>query len=144
MGFSIEALLRKLGLPVRETMETAAEISPTGSFLAPGTTNQDRPAGPVSVNPVPITQGSMVKVEYEGILAQHGAQQVFLHYGYGPGPWRRVSEARMLPVGNGRWAATIRAEDAGRLAFCFRDNAYHWDNNGGRDWSYEIHAGNLR
>ena len=132
----LEALRRSLGLarsaPTRAELEAAAELAPAG-LAETGTV--------VEVRPTPITTGQRVTVRYRGHLGQGRGSRVYLHYGFGPGPWRHVQDVPMEPAADGAWEATIQATDGGRLAFCFRDEAYRWDNNGGRDWSYEIHQG---
>jgi len=104
---------------------------------------QLRPNDGVKVEPVPITRYETVTVTYDGLLAKAGAQQVILHWGYGPGPWRKVQEQVMQRTPEGHWEALVTLNEGGRFSFCFRDNAYNWDNNAGRNWSYEIHDGRM-
>ncbi len=131
----LEALRRSLGLarsaPTRAELEVAAELFPREVAETQSV---------VEVTPTPITTGERVTIRYRGPLGQHGGR-VYLHYGFGPGPWRQVQDVPMQPTGHGTWEATVYASDGGRLAFCFHDEANRWDNNGGRDWSYEIHQG---
>lgn len=99
--------------------------------------------GGIKINPVPITAGSQVNVVYNGILAAHGGEKVFLHAGYGhPQNWQMVKDYPMVKSTDG-WETTIRVDNASRLNFCFKDSADHWDNNMGKNWSYEIHYGGL-
>ncbi len=42
--------------------------------------------GGVSVSPMPITAGEEVTVKYNGLLAQSGADSVYLHAGFGGQP----------------------------------------------------------
>ena len=95
-------------------------------------------AAAVSVSPAPAEGGRRVTISYSGTLAQQGAQDIYLHYGYGPGEWEDVQEAPMRPVGTNRFQASIPVRGDGRLEFCFRDGSGRWDNNGGRNWSYAI------
>ena len=103
----------------------------------------DFPGG-VVVDPTPITAGEEITIFYNGPLAQTGAPPIYLHVGYGPGQaWRRISDLRMAKTGWG-WVKTLEIPiDEDRLNFCFRDSANNWDNNGGVNWSYEIHQGKL-
>lgn len=115
--------------------ETSAELSSSDLddyHLAPDSG--------IAVKPTPITLGDELKVEYRGLLAQSGAEAVYLHYGFGPGDWRSVNDIPMERSSDGAWAAVIQAGEKGRFSFCFRDNANNWDNNSGRNWSYEIHG----
>lgn len=96
-------------------------------------------AGGVVVSPVPITLGERVTVKYHGSLARAG--QVYLHYGYGPADrWQSVTELPMRKE-DGSWEVTFPVAAGSRLNFCFRDEAFRWDNNGGRNWSFEVHTG---
>lgn len=99
----------------------------------------------VYVSPTPITAGDSVSVRYSGLLARSGAAQVYLHMGYGIGAWKSVTDVPMARTAPGTFEARIDLplEETSRLHFCFRDDAGNWDNNGGRNWSYEIHDGEL-
>lgn len=90
--------------------------------------------------PIPIAVGDEVKIEYNGRLAQSGADSIYLHYGFGPGDWRSVEDLPMEKNEDGAWAATVLASEAGEFSFCFKDENENWDNNGGQDWSYNIHG----
>lgn len=99
----------------------------------------------VYVSPMPITAGDSVTVRYSGLLAQSGAEQVYLHMGFGRERWNRVSDVPMGKAGPRTFEARVNLplEETSRFHFCFRDNAGHWDNNSGRDWSCEIHHGEI-
>lgn len=116
-------------------------IASTATAVPAAEAYQLRPNDGVKVEPVPMTRQDMVTVAYDGLLARAGAQQVILHWGYGPGPWRKVQERLMERKPEGHWEAQVVLNDGGRFNFCFRDNAHNWDNNAGRNWSYEIHEG---
>jgi len=98
----------------------------------------------VVVDPVPVTAGEEITIFYNGMLAQDGAEQVYLHLGYGsPEDWHRVQDLKMSRTGWG-WIKTIEVPfDEERLNFCFRCNRGRWDNNDGLNWSYIIHAGRI-
>jgi len=121
--------------------EAAAELDPWLTSAQQAQAYQWAPDDGVMVKPTPITLGQEVTIRYKGLLAKSGADRLFLHYGYGPGPWRHVTEIAMDRQPDGSWIAQIRADEPGRLNFCFRDAASNWDNNNGRDWSYEVHTG---
>ncbi|GAB6100143.1 carbohydrate-binding protein [Halanaerocella petrolearia] len=98
----------------------------------------------VYVDPTPITTGQRVTVNYEGLLAESGADQVYLHAGVGYGDnWQDVTDIKMRPESDGTWTAQLRINSADRFNFCFKDSAENWDNNSGHNWSYEIHNGDL-
>jgi hypothetical protein len=100
--------------------------------------------GGVSVSPMPITAGEEVTVKYNGLLAQSGADSVYLHAGFGAaGSWHDVVDIAMLQEKPGVWKATLPLvpEETSRLNFCFKDRAENWDNNYGLNWSFDIHNG---
>ncbi|HEY8424559.1 MAG TPA: carbohydrate-binding protein [Limnochordales bacterium] len=99
----------------------------------------------VHVKPTPITYGQQCTIWYSGLLSRHGADQVYLHYGFGPGVWKDVQDVPMRQVGwiggTPVWEASLEAKGFGTLEFCFHDSADHWDNNSGHNWVYQIHWG---
>jgi len=77
--------------------------------------------------------GNEATVVYNGLLPRSGADQIYLHCGFGdPQNWRNVTTQKMdrAPVG---WEKTIRMSDQS-AAFCFKDSAGNWDNNNGYNW----------
>ncbi|HAA90705.1 MAG TPA: carbohydrate-binding protein [Peptococcaceae bacterium] len=97
--------------------------------------------GGVMVTPVPVTLGEDVTIRYSGLLAEVGAEQIYLHMGYGDAnEWKYITDIP-LQKNNGNWETTFEVKDDSRLNFCFRDSAYNWDNNGGLNWSLEVHSG---
>lgn len=97
--------------------------------------------GGVVVDPVPITEGEEISILYHGLLAQKGADCVWLHAGYGSAEkWEEVQELPMEYTPRG-WVSTFRVENGTRLNFCFRDSMNQWDNNHNFNWSFEIHKG---
>ncbi len=118
------------------------EASEELSISSLGHDYQLAPDSGIAVEPTPITLGDELKIEYRGLLAQSGAEAVYLHYGFGPGDWRFVQEIPMEKDSDGAWMTVVQAGEKGRFSFCFRDNGNNWDNNNGRNWSYEIHGDN--
>lgn len=99
--------------------------------------------GGVVVDPLPITSGDVITILYNGILAKSGAQEIYLHAGYGRADnWEDVTEERMSRTGWG-FVKTMEVKNYDQLNFCFRDNAYNWDNNNGLNWSFQIHNGRI-
>ncbi len=131
---------------VEAATEVATERRPAGRRSA------ERPTAPaaepddgVYVFPTPITAGDSITVRYTGALAQAGAERVYLHMGFGRDTWERVSDVPMEKKGPRTFEARLHLplEETSRFRFCFKDDAGRWDNNNGRDWSYEIHHGEL-
>ncbi len=97
----------------------------------------------ISVQPTPIIAGQRLEIKYDGLLAKSGAQEVYLHAGFGKNQiWDNVMDIRMNRQGNS-FVSNLAIEEESRFNFCFKDNAENWDNNSGRNWSFEIHNGKL-
>lgn len=97
----------------------------------------------IYVGPTPITSGEDVEIKYNGLLARSGAEEVYLHAGFGINDqWDRVKDIKMRKVRD-EWQTDLKVDTSSRLNICFRDNAENWDNNNGRNWSFEVHNGNL-
>ncbi|HEY8393130.1 MAG TPA: carbohydrate-binding protein [Capillibacterium sp.] len=97
----------------------------------------------IYMEPVPITVGEEVRLKYKGILAKEGADSIYLRTGYGFEEWRDVQDIKMKKGRDGSWSASLVVTDATRFNFCFHDGAGNWDNNFGRNWSYEVHNGEI-
>ncbi len=89
------------------------------------------------VDPVPTRPGDKATICYKGILAQSGADQIYLHAGYGPQAWHDVQDLKMYRSPRG-WEATVDVKHEGQFNFCFKDSANNWDNNYGLNWIYLI------
>lgn len=97
--------------------------------------------GGVVVDPTPITKGEKITVLYYGLLAESGADNVYLHAGYGRNDkWDDVYDYKMGHTTRG-FEKTFNVNDPSRLNFCFHDTLGNWDNNSGHNWSFEIHTG---
>ena len=97
--------------------------------------------GGLVVDPVPITKDEEITILYNGLLASSGADQVYLHCGYGTSSaWNKVQDVKMDKTERG-WVKRFSVSDPSRLNICFRDSANNWDNNNGINWSFEIHDG---
>jgi hypothetical protein len=90
-----------------------------------------------SISPTPSKVGDTVKVRYHGFLSEAGADQIFLHTGYGFGSWQSIYDYPMEKKDN-EWEKSIKIDRKGQFNFCFKDSAANWDNNNGMNWSYTI------
>jgi hypothetical protein len=98
----------------------------------------------VTVTPTPITAGEKVTVKYDGLLNSNGASKVYLHAGVGfKDNWRDITDIEMQSQNDGSWSAQLRINTTDRFNFCFKDSANNWDNNGGSNWSFEVHNGQM-
>lgn len=98
----------------------------------------DNPYGDQRVTfvPAPVHSGAKLKVGYNGLLKNAGADRVFVHYGYDG--WKETHTMEMDHAGNGSFSVMLSASADRRIDLCFKDSADHWDNNNGRNWRCEI------
>lgn len=95
--------------------------------------------GGIEVDPSGAKPGEKVLIRYNGLLAQSGADQVYLHGGFGTGAWYDVLDVPMRRAMDGTWVAEVPMHpEADRFNFCFVDSADHWDNNSGSNWSVPL------
>ncbi|GAB6180265.1 carbohydrate-binding protein [Desulfotomaculum defluvii] len=98
----------------------------------------------VVVDPTPITAGQDILVFYDGLLAKDGAQEVYLHCGFGNSEnWSTVQDYRMAKTGYGFVKTMSMPDNHTQFSFCFHDNAMNWDNNSGKDWVFQVHDGTM-
>jgi len=77
--------------------------------------------------------GNQVNIAYNGLLSRSGAEEVYVHCGYGdPNSWRDTQTLRMDRSSSG-FEKTIPMRNH-TAAFCFKDSAHNWDNNSGHNW----------
>jgi len=90
----------------------------------------------VSLSKKALYSGDTVEVSYDGLLAQSGAQNVFLHIGYGD-EWENKL---LIPMhyDKGIFTAEIDILDFKSLSICFKDAAENWDNNSGENYVFGI------
>ncbi|NLY44003.1 MAG: carbohydrate-binding protein [Clostridiaceae bacterium] len=90
----------------------------------------------VIIMPNVIGQGSNPKVIYKGLLYQSGADEVYMHVGYGNN-WDNVMDIKMKRTENG-FEGTLPMLKCDNIKIAFKDSADNWDNNAGRDYSFEV------
>ena len=95
----------------------------------------------IYMEPVPITLGEEVKIKYKGVLAEAGSNKIYLHVGYGTNEWEKIEDIPMRKTKDGGWSAKVHISEPSSINFCFRDDAENWDNNNGRNWTYQVHNG---
>jgi len=93
----------------------------------------------VGVIPNPPGAGRRATFQYRGLLAEAGADQVFMHCGYGIESWVDVNDLAMARRPDGYWEAIMHLRDRrGPFSFCFKDSAGNWDSNNGFNWQVEV------
>lgn len=90
----------------------------------------------VYITPQEVTTGDKVRISYDGLLAKSGATDVFAHVGYGT-KWDNLQDIKMskTPVG---FEATIPVTNSMPLFVCFKDSANNWDNNSGKNYTFDV------
>lgn len=99
------------------------------------TNNKYRDSG-ISVTPTILNKGDTAHVRYQGLLANSGAEKVYVYVGYG-GNWERAIDYKMVRTPNG-FEAQVPVSAQNGLIICFHDNANNWDNNSGQNYSFEV------
>lgn len=83
-----------------------------------------------------LVANTTVKISYTGKLFQEGAEDVFIHYGFGQN-WDNVSNVKMEKTELG-FQAEIELDDSDRFNFCFNNGNDAWDNNNNQNYSFAI------
>lgn len=79
-----------------------------------------------------LTEGMTTKIVYKGDLMEAGAEDVYMHFGYGL-MWENLQEVKLDRYPDS-FQADITLSDIGDIHFCFRDANQHWDNNNGENY----------
>lgn len=83
-----------------------------------------------------LIENTKVKISYTGELFQNGAEQVFIHYGFGL-MWDNLNEFEMKKTELG-FQSEIDLMDSESFNFCFKDSNNNWDNNNGTNYIFPI------
>jgi len=90
---------------------------------------------PKGVEVRPTGHPDECSVVYNGLLAKCGADQIYVHYGYGdPKHWTNISTEPMMK-NSGVFEKPLRIQGSAHI--CFKDSAANWDNNSGYNWSLQ-------
>lgn len=88
----------------------------------------------VTLQPEPVRPGDTVHIDYQGLLKNSGASEVYLHYGFDS--WTQgISTVKMERATDGRFGADVRFQGNQEMNFCFKDGGNNWDNNNGHNWT---------
>lgn len=90
---------------------------------------------PVSIEAFVTPAEQQFQVNYQGLLKNAGAKEVYLHYGVDN--WAHTATVKMDHGHNGGFTALIQP-NARAVEFCFKDNAENWDNNNGSNWRAHV------
>ncbi|WP_018248409.1 carbohydrate-binding protein [Orenia marismortui] len=93
----------------------------------------------IKVDPFPIKGGDKVKIEYDGMLAQNGADQIYLHAEMvNHQDMKDIRDIRMYEK-QGIWTTEVDIpQEYEEFNLSFKDSANNLDNNYGDNWTYTI------
>ena len=83
-----------------------------------------------------LVENSLVKISYTGKLFENNSEKVFVHYGFG-NSWDNLNEVEMNKTELG-FQAEIKIIGTDNLNLCFRSGENEWDNNDGKNYSFEV------
>jgi len=90
----------------------------------------------VYIDEAALYEGNKAKLKYSGYLHKNGAQEIYVHLGFGL-LWENLTEIKMIKT-NDFYETDIPLAKADSLNFCFRDNSNNWDNNLYQNYSFEV------
>ena len=90
----------------------------------------------VSWEPAPVKFGDTVHVNYDGLLKNSGASEVYAHYGFDG--WKNSNTVKMDKKSNGVFSVEIPVHASHEINLCFKDAADNWDNNSGWNWKIDV------
>lgn len=85
-----------------------------------------------------LYSGDTVKLTYNGLLAKSGAENIYLHIGFGD-DWENKAFIPMQNI-NGEFCTDINVLEGKKFGVCFKDTAENWDNNSGENYVFKITA----
>lgn len=98
--------------------------------------NMDYMKNGVALSPKTPSVGDKAKITYDGLLAKSGATHVFAHVGYGS-DFDSANDINMAKTVTG-FEAAFPISRPGTLSVCFKDCANNWDNNSGRNYTFDL------
>lgn len=100
------------------------------------TNNNDYISNGVSISPAVPTAGEKAKLKYDGLLAKSGATHVYARVGFGT-TWDNLYDYQMIKTETG-FEANIPVAKRDTMNVCFKDCANNWDNNSGKNYTFDI------
>ncbi len=80
---------------------------------------------------------TQAKINYSGLLAKSGAQEISGVYGFGSNQtWEDVSQLTMNKESEGSFSAVIPVEQGKNVNLAFKDSVENWDNNSGMNYTF--------
>ena len=87
-----------------------------------------------------LLKNSTVKISSTGLFFENGAEEVYIHYGFGT-YWDNLSEIKMEKTELG-FQAEINLIDSDSFNFCFRNENNEWDNNNYENYIFPLETQN--
>lgn len=85
-------------------------------------------------------EGDRLKLKYSGLLPKSGAPEVYAVVSYGDNrQWDRENYYRMNNNGRGTFEVSLPVTDNMDINVAFKDGANNWDNNSGKNYSFNSH-----
>lgn len=95
--------------------------------------NSNYKSNGITIKPASFSVGDKIKLTYNGLLSECGAEEVFAHIGWGEA-WENLNDIKMSKTKSG-FTATIAVENMSHLNICFKDSMNNWDNNNGCNYT---------
>ncbi len=89
-----------------------------------------------------LYSGDKVILKYDGLLSQAGAEDIYVHVGFGES-WDDRYFVTMTKE-NSSFMAEIDIKDGKSCGICFKDAADNWDNNSGENYVFTISQKTVR
>lgn len=90
----------------------------------------------VAISPSLPSVGDKVQIVYDGLLSKSGATHVYAHIGYG-NRWENLQDVPMVKTSVG-FETTVPVMKPDTFNLCFKDCANHWDNNSGKNYTFDV------
>ena len=100
------------------------------------TNNDEYISSGVVLSPAIPSAGEKVKVIYDGLLSKSGATDVLVRVGFGS-RWENLYDYRMSRTDTG-FETTIPIASSDTMNIAFKDCANNWDNNSGKNYTFDI------
>ncbi|TYQ16184.1 UNVERIFIED_CONTAM: putative carbohydrate-binding protein with starch-binding CBM53 [Acetivibrio alkalicellulosi] len=86
------------------------------------------------------SEGQNIRLVYNGLLASSGANDVYAVVSYGNNQhWDDIRYYQMDNIGERTFRALIPNNENMNINVVFKDSANNWDNNKGRNYSFNSH-----
>jgi len=102
----------------------------------PHNSNAEYQKNGIFIQPTTLLPNHTVKIVYDGLLAKSGASHVLAHVGFGEN-WDHAHDYLMERKSNG-FETAVTLQHADTLNIAFKDCATNWDNNSGKNYSFDI------